>query len=203
MALRIPTDLSQRFERYGISLGRLTAAELETLRQRRNDPAVAQFMIYRDHITPEQQAAWFATVDNRDNLYGTLYWKGELIGLTNLRDIDPAARSAEGGMIIWAEQHQNSLVPFRAAIVGTDLAFWDYGFERITCRVLASNRRAIRFNGALGYRFDPPDASGVQLGWVIPEHYWAATRQLRAMLDEQDGTVNGGWPVVPPPPRDE
>jgi RimJ/RimL family protein N-acetyltransferase len=207
VALRIPRDLSERYTRFGVSIGRLTLAEIEILRQRRNDPAIAQFMIFRDEISPEQQLAWFTSVDNRDNLYGTVYWQGEFIGLTNLRDIDHDACSAEGGMIIWSVEHQNSLVPFRAALVGTDLAFWEYGFQRMTARVLASNVRARRFNRALGYRFDtPPDEHGVVTGWLSNPNYWRATMKLRAVLDEQDGTVNGGVPlpaVIPELPPDD
>ena len=197
MPLKIPSDLTQPYTRFGVTIGRLTLPEIEQLRQRRNDPELARFMIFRDEITPEQQLAWFDSIDNRDNLYGTIYWAGEFIGLTNLRDIDPVACSAEGGMMIWAAEHQNSLVPFRAALVGTDLAFWEYGFEAITVHVLASNARALRFNRALGYVFEPtPDERGVVCGRVTVTEYWAATKELRAVIDRHDGTENGGvpWP---------
>jgi len=204
MPLTIPADLTPTYTRFGVTIGRLRREEIEILRQRRNDPAVAQFMIFRDEITPAQQEAWFESIDTSRqpagvlprNLYGSIYWQGEMIGLTNLRDIDHDACSGEGGMIIWSAEHQNSLVPFRAALVGTDLAFWGYGFRRMTARVLASNKRAIRFNRALGYRFDePPDANGVVNGWLSNPNYWPATLQLREVLDRQDGTINGGVPL--------
>lgn len=198
MPLTIPEDLSQPYTRFGITIGRLSADEIEALRQRRNHRDVARFMIFQDEISEEQQRAWFERVDNRHNLYGTLYWRGEFIGLTNLRDIDYERCSAEGGMIIWSPEHQNSLVPFRAAIVGTDLAFWVYGFQRITVRVLASNKRALRYNRALGYVFEPePDAAGVLSGWLTPDNYWPKATPLRRVLDAQDGTVNGGEALVP------
>lgn len=206
MPLNIPEDLSRPYTRFGVTIGRLTLAELEVLRQRRNDPALAQFMIFREHITPEQQLAWFHRVDNRSNLYGTVYWAGKFIGLSSLRDIDEASCSAEGGMMIWDEEYQNSLVPFRAALVGTDLAFWEYGFQEMRVRVLASNRRALRFNKALGYIFsDAPDADGVLYGRLTNPAYWRATMNLRKVLDQQDGTENGGeaWPAVIPPLPDE
>lgn len=196
MPLNIPDDLSAPYTRWGITIGRLGLAELEELRRRRNDPAISQFMIFRDEITPEQQLAWFHRVNNKSNLYGTVSWQGELVGLTNLRDIDPVACSAEGGMIIWSQEHQNSLVPFRAALAGTDLAFWGYCFERMTARVIASNRRAIRFNKALGYTFGEPDAEGVCHGTTTAKDYWHATAMLREELDRQDGTYHGGSPLV-------
>lgn len=196
MPLSIPDDLSATYTRWGITIGRLGMTELEELRRRRNDPAIGQFMIFRDEITPEQQLAWFQRVNNKSNLYGTLYWQGQLIGITNLRDIDEDACTGEGGMIIWAQEHQNSLVPFRAALAGTDLAFWAYCFERITARVIATNRRAIRFNKALGYTFSEPDEHGVCHGSVTYPDYFAATWPLREEMDRQDGTFNGGGPTV-------
>jgi RimJ/RimL family protein N-acetyltransferase len=205
MPLKIPTDLSQPYTRFGVTIGRLTLTEIEYLRQRRNDPQLSQFMIVQEEISPEQQLAWFSSVDNRNNLYGTIHWQGEFIGLTNLKNIDHEACSAEGGMMIWSPEHQNSLVPFRAALVGTDLAFWEYGFQTMSARVLGSNIRALRFNKALGYRFDPPGPDGVCSGSVTGNQYWRATLNLRKVLDEQDGTVNGGVPLPPviPPLPDE
>lgn len=204
MPLNIPRDLSGTYTRFGVTIGRLTLDELEILRVRRNDPALSQFLIFRDEITPEQQLAWWSRVDNRQNLYGTIYWEGKFIGLSNLRDIDEATCSAEGGMLIWDEEYQNSLVPFRAALVGTDLAFWEYGFQVMTARVLASNKRALRFNKALGYKFeDTPDADGALHGRLTNPAYWRATMNIRKVLDEQDGTINGGVPLpayIPPLP---
>ena len=159
--------------------------------------------MFRGDITPEQQLAWFNSVDNRTNLYGTIYWEGRFIGMTNLRAISPEHCSAEGGMLIWDQEHQNSLVPFRAALVGTDLAFWEYGFECIYSRVLVTNKRAQRFNKALGYVFDPTPKDGVLTGVLTGNSYWRATLELRKVIDQQDGTVNGGVPlpdVIPPLP---
>jgi RimJ/RimL family protein N-acetyltransferase len=205
MPLNIPTDLSQSYTRFGVTIGRLKLHELEFLRERRNDPELARFMIFRDEITPEQQLAWFHSVDNRKNLYGTVYWQGRFIGMTNLKDIDEVNCSAEGGMLIWDPECQNSIVPFRAALVGTDLAFWGYWFQSMTARVLATNTRALRFNRALGYRFEPPDENGVMFGRVTNPQYWRATMNLRKVLDEQDGTINGGEnlpPIIYPLPPD-
>jgi hypothetical protein len=83
MPLRIPTDLTPTYTRFGITIGRLRRDEIEILRQRRNDPAIAQFMIFRDEITQEQQEAWFASIDSSRqeastpvrHLYGSIYWE--------------------------------------------------------------------------------------------------------------------------------
>lgn len=194
--LQIPTDLSQPYSRYGITIGRLRLDEIETLRRWRTHPEIARFMIFQEPISAEAQLAWFTSVDNRNNLYGTIYWKDEFVGLSSLRDIDHETGSAEGGMIIWGE-HQNSLVPFRAALTGTDLAFWGYQFRKITARIRADNKRALRFNKALGYRFEAPDANGIVTCSLLNRDYWPATLKLREVIDREDGTVNGGTPFLP------
>src|SRR5213078_4625472 len=53
MPLKIPTDLSQPYTRFGVTIGRLTLTEIEYLRQRRNDPQLSQFMIFQQEISPE------------------------------------------------------------------------------------------------------------------------------------------------------
>ncbi len=187
MPLTIPDDLTQPYTRYGITIGRLKANELEELRARRNDPEIANVMISRDHITPEAQLAWYERVNNRQNLYGTLSWQGQFIGITNIRSIDAATCSGEGGMVIWSKEAQTSSVPFRAAVVGTDLAFWVYGFERIEAQIIATNVRAVRFNRALGYEFaQKPDERGVLRGSLVPARYWPRAAPLRALFEQED-----------------
>jgi UDP-4-amino-4,6-dideoxy-N-acetyl-beta-L-altrosamine N-acetyltransferase len=134
----------------------LSIADLELVRCWRNDPKVANYMIFRDHITVTDQEKWFASIQNPQNLYTVIVYDGERIGLSHVKNIDDQQRTGEGGIFIFPEKYRNSLVSYRVSVVGTDWCFHSRGLEVVTGKVLGANQRAIRFNRGLGHVFDPP-----------------------------------------------
>ena len=75
-------------KKFGITFKRLEKNDIELLRQWRNAPSISQYMEYREHITPEMQEEWFESVNNNNNLYFIIEYKGKKIGPTNGKDID-------------------------------------------------------------------------------------------------------------------
>ena len=142
---------------FGITLERLVPADLELVRKWRNDPKVADFMIFRDYISEDDQKRWHEKVENPRNHYSVIVYEGKKVGLSHIKNIDEVRNTGEGGMFIYPEELRNSIVSWRAAVVGSDWCFRDWGLEEITGRVLKANRRAIRFNLGLGHVFDPAD----------------------------------------------
>jgi RimJ/RimL family protein N-acetyltransferase len=140
-------------------------------------------MVFRDYITEEMQQRWFASINNRFNFYSVIHYAGEAIGLSHTKNVDWDAMSGEGGMMIWSKPHQNSVVPFRAALAGTDWMFGEFGLRTIIGRVLKTNKRALRYDRALGYVFEPDDPNSQTLvGRLTPESYERATAALRRVL---------------------
>jgi len=142
---------------FGITLVRLSPVDLELVRTWRNDPRVSDYMIFQGYISEEDQKKWFRTVDNAQNHYAIIIHDDQKIGLTHVKNINEGKRSGEGGMFIYPEEYRNSVFSYRAAIVGTDWCFYDWGLREITGRMLKGNRRAIRFNLGLGHVFGPPE----------------------------------------------
>lgn len=168
---------------YGITLTRLDEAHLELVREKRNSAEMQGYMVYREYITKEMQQRWFASINNRHNFYSVIHYEGEPIGLSHTKNVDWETMSGEGGMMIWSRQHQNSNVPFLAALLGTDWMFEQLGLREIVARVLKHNKRALRYDRALGYVFEPEDPnSEVRIGRMSPESYERATRALRTVL---------------------
>jgi hypothetical protein len=66
--------------------------------------------------------------------------------------------------------------------------FFEFGIESIWGRVLKTNKRALRYNRALGYVFDPPDpASDVVIGRLTRASYERASIELRRILGLDEG----------------
>lgn len=174
--------------RYGVTLTRLAPGDLELLRRHRNSPEIQRYMVYREHIDEAAQRRWFASIDNRHNFYSVIWVDGEAVGVSHTKNVDYETMSGEGGMMIWSAAHQNGMVPFRAALAGSDWMFDALGMRCIWGRVLKTNTRALRYNRGLGYVFDPEDpASETVIGRLTPESYDRATAALRRVLAAETG----------------
>lgn len=140
------------FSKYGVTLQRLTEDKIELVRCWRNDPKISQYMEYREHITAEMQKKWFAKVDNDQNYYFIICYKGQEIGLTNVKDVDFAAKTGEGGIFIYEDSFLNTDVPFRVIFALNDFCFDELKLESMVAHIMSDNKRAIDFNVLLGYK---------------------------------------------------
>ena len=139
-------------ENYGVRLKRLTHDKIELLRQWRNDPKIQQYMFYREYITPEMQESWFANLDKKCNFYFIIEYEDKEIGCVNIKDIDWEKKTGEPGIFIYDEDYLNSDLSFRASLALSDFGFYTLGLDIFIGHVLIDNKRAVRFNKALGYK---------------------------------------------------
>lgn len=140
------------FSKYEVTLKRLTEDKIEMVRNWRNDPKISKFMEFRDHITPEMQKKWFAKVDNENNYYFIICYKGKEIGLTNVRDIDYTLSFGEGGIFVYEDEFLNTDVPYRVIFALNDFCFDELKLEKMVAHIMSDNKRAINFNLLLGYK---------------------------------------------------
>lgn len=142
---------SERICGYGVELELLTPKKIEMVRQWRNDPKISKYMEYREEITPEQQERWFSKLNNgRDNFYWIIKYKGEDIGLINIKDVDYDKRTGESGVFIYCDKYLNTDISYRAHLVMFDYVFNDLNLNSTYCHILKSNLRAQRFTYFLG-----------------------------------------------------
>ena len=140
-----------KISNYDVSLELLTENKIEMIRQWRNDPKIQQYMEYRETITPEMQKKWFDKLNNgKDNFYFILQYKGEDIGLINVKDIDYEKKTGESGIFIYQDKFLNTDISYRAHLVMFDYFFDNLALESLYSHVLQTNKRAQRFTLFLG-----------------------------------------------------
>jgi UDP-4-amino-4,6-dideoxy-N-acetyl-beta-L-altrosamine N-acetyltransferase len=139
-----------KFEKYGIKLIQLTTEKIELVRNWRNDPKINQFMDFKDFITEEMQLNWFNKINNKYNFYFIIEVDGLEVGLVNIKDINYENHTGETGIFIYEDAYLNTDLSFRAILCANDFYFETLKMEILTGRVLKNNKRAIRFNKALG-----------------------------------------------------
>ena len=191
----LPRDAVGWYHKYGVTFVDLFPTDLELLRRWRNHPDIQQFMVFRDEITPEMQYRWYASIDREREAYSIVVFRGRRVGLTQLRNIDSVARSAEGGLIIFRGEDQNGLLTYRAALAGMDWNFLERGLTSLWVTVLKSNSRARRLVRSLGYVLHDPDPAGdVLRGEVTAAAYFRASAPWRQVIRAETDAE-----VEPPP----
>jgi UDP-4-amino-4,6-dideoxy-N-acetyl-beta-L-altrosamine N-acetyltransferase len=167
-----------------VTLDRLKRDEAELVRTWRNSPEIRRHMIYREHITSEQQTKWFDSIDNETNYYFLVRHNGRAIGVVNLKSVNRANGTAEAG-VFFGEPHDaaRGVVALAAAFALIEFAFGSLGLVRLQARVLRENSRAIRYNLTIGYEVQAgQELEENPLYSLTPERYWYWTASARQMV---------------------
>jgi UDP-4-amino-4,6-dideoxy-N-acetyl-beta-L-altrosamine N-acetyltransferase len=157
--------------------------DIEKVRSWRNDPEVAQFMVYRELITKEQQEEWFHRIQKEKGFYAIIVVNGVDIGLADLKNFSADGKSAEGGIFVHSKEFQNSIYGYAVSILFLDFAFEKLNLELVEAKIVDKNVRAIRFNESLGYVRDGRDfAVGVGRYLLTAERYKKKVVAIRRAL---------------------
>lgn len=167
-----------------------SAADQERVRQLRNAPEVRCHM-YSDHeIGAAEHAAWLASLaGNPSQRAWVVLYMGNIEGLVSLSAIKPQHQSAEWAFYLspaMQGQGVGGLVEFRLL----DLAFGEFGLQKLNCEVLASNPKVIEMHQKFGFTLEGTRRANVVkdgrrtdvalLGILAAE--WAAQRPRFARL---------------------
>ncbi len=137
--------------KYGITLTRLTAEDIELVRIRRNSPAIQSKMFFQKTISQQEQKKWFHSINNEKNYYFIIQSNGEKVGLIHGKIHSYSDKIAEGGMFIWDEKCLGSHIPVIASVCMADLTFLIMKMDKTIAEVRTDNPRALKYNLELGY----------------------------------------------------
>jgi len=170
-------------ERYRVTLRRLTLEDIEMLRRWRTDPRISQYMDFRGEITPEQQRAWFDSLDPECDFFFVIVVREKPIGMIEIKHIDWNKKVGEGGIFIYEQRYQNSIVPYCALVSLLEFCFEDLELTAVEGSVLRDNERARRFAKSLGYEILPDQERGENQRYCVTSaSFEAAVGSIRARL---------------------
>ncbi len=141
-----------KIESNGIMIERLQKKDIALVRQWRNSTDVRNHMNFRDYITPEMQEKWFDSINNFNNFYFIIHYKGRKVGLGNIKNVDWEERSGEAGIFIVDKKLLGSLLPVVGAFSLSALVFDIFCFTRLNAQIRRENNRAKKFNRIFGYK---------------------------------------------------
>ena len=181
-------------QQYGVTLRRLTEEDIELVRHWRNQSDIANYMEYRNFITPEQQIVWFKSINNKFNYYFIIEFEGKKVGLINSKNYNPEEGFGEGGIFIWDNDYINSLVAVYSTLCLLNFVFFTLKLcQTSKARILRTNQRAIHYNQLIGYKLLPgQDDIENQLYQLTLEDYIKHGTKLNkaaSILNEADITL--------------
>jgi UDP-4-amino-4,6-dideoxy-N-acetyl-beta-L-altrosamine N-acetyltransferase len=178
--------------KYGITLNRIRQEDIEFVREKRNSDEVRRFMEFREDITPEMQQKWFDNINNFENFYYIIEYKGVKIGLLNDKNMDWKARTSESGLFLWDESYINTIVPVLASLCLLDVGFYYLDWNTSYIKVLRNNSQAIEYVSSLGYQLSEGQENVEnQLYYLTRELFETKGKKIRqaarAFLDDASG----------------
>ncbi len=141
-----------KIETNGLIIERLQEKDIELVRQWRNSDAIRTHMNYREIITPEMQRKWFSTINNFNNFYFIIHYKGKKVGLGNIKNIDWEEKSGEAGVFIVRQNISGTFLPVAGVLCLSELVFSIFNLEKLYAQVRKDNPRAQKFNRLFGYK---------------------------------------------------
>ncbi|MDO9257801.1 MAG: hypothetical protein Q7U54_19950 [Bacteroidales bacterium] len=157
--------------KYGITLNRLRKEDLEFVREKRNEKQRLSSEENYIDITPEMQLEWFESVDNFENFYYIIEYKGVKIGMLNNKKVDWTARTSESSLFLWDESFTDTIVPSLAALCLIEIGFYYLNWNVCYIRVHSDNAKAIENALSLGYEL----TEGKE---TVENHLYYLTREL-------------------------
>jgi len=140
-----------KFIKYGITLHLLKEADIELVRQWRNDPSVVRNYEFREYITPEMQKEWFKSIYNNNNIYLVIEYEGQKIGVVNAKDVDLVKGTVESGIFIPDGKYSQTFLPGLVMITTVELGFRMFGFKHGYAHILKSNASVRSIARSFGY----------------------------------------------------
>lgn len=160
--------------------------DLEIIRNWRNDPEVSQFMLSQEHITQEQQLAWFNKVSvDLGQHHFMIFYKDVAIGCANVQSRGLGtkltdATTIEPGLYIADERYRGNIIAFAPTLLLNDYCFETLGANKLLAVVKKSNQAALNYNLKLGYKIESSsDLIEISLNKT---DYQTHTQSIKALL---------------------
>jgi UDP-4-amino-4,6-dideoxy-N-acetyl-beta-L-altrosamine N-acetyltransferase len=174
-----------QISKYGVTLKRLEARDLEMVRSWRNAGHVRPYMEYKEYITAAGQQAWFRGLDPSTHIYFIIQKREAQIGVVNLKDVDAALKTAEAGIFIGNTDYLDSMIPVLATISLMEFAFDALKLHTLKAKISSANTKVIAFNQSIGYKKSAQQRDhDFQYYTVTHSDFISATQGLRHMLEK-------------------
>lgn len=137
---------------FGLTLKLVDENTAEQVRLWRNDPSIAQFMEYKENITPEMQQIWLKKMLVTGDLFYVVETQNQLIGTIHLSNFNSITASAEAGIFIGDPSFSGTGITLGASLLLLDFAFQIRKLRAVNAKIHTNNKVAEQYNQLLGFQ---------------------------------------------------
>lgn len=134
-----------------IILQTIVAADIEMLRNWRNDEQVKQYLFSSEYISEKEQQKWFRSLDPNTSIYFLLKIKDSPAGLVYANHINIEELSFEGSIFIGEKQYFETSYPIKATLLLSFYFFEKLNFKMSYSTVNKNNKAALDMDRRFGY----------------------------------------------------
>lgn len=180
--------LPSKIDLFGIELKQIQREDIEMVREWRNHPDVAMYMLSQDDITPEQQRYWFEQLQQSTSQQCFVaYYNNEPMGIANCKAIESqrlhTAQAIEPGVYMAPEsRYRGTIMAFAPAMALNQSLFEYTECEKLVACVKVTNNGAIRFNKMMGYEQIPTDEKDLVRMHLSKDNFLKAKEKIAHLL---------------------
>jgi UDP-4-amino-4,6-dideoxy-N-acetyl-beta-L-altrosamine N-acetyltransferase len=165
-----------------IVLKRLTVEDIELVRNWRNTPEVAHMMEFKQHISSEEQYAWFKQLNPDEDYYFIIRYQHEKIGLIHLNKYCSTQTSAHAGLFIGNKKYVGTGATIEASILLLDLAFHQLKLTCVYAKMNKQHHTAAQYNKLLGFNFHSSVNNQFDLYVLTAQNYLDNQAKLKRFI---------------------
>ncbi len=136
-----------------IKLVRLTAEDIEMVRNWRNSPEVAPYMYSENHISEADQQKWFANVnESKSAIYWIIEYEGKKLGLASVTGIDHTLQSCYWAFYLGDLSVRGAGIGAKVEYNVMDYVFSELNLNKLRCEVFVTNHKVIQMHEKYGFR---------------------------------------------------
>ena len=137
-------------------------------------------MFYKGEITDTMQQEWFDSINNEQNFFFLIHFKGAPAGLINISSIDWENKTAYTGLFIYDDKFLATDIPVMASLAMLDVFFMLFDIQSVYAKVKGNNKAAHNYNSSLGFARTKKIEYGLGYEYMLQkEIYLLETKQLR------------------------
>ena len=124
---------------YGLRLHQMRDADIEIVREGRNQPFVRKNHFFQEIITPEQHRSWYDGICKTRDYYLIVCKDDVPLGLISLKNIAPGMHTGQLGIFFWEKQVLRTRLPLLAIITFIDFFLVTVGIQHMEAIIRSTN----------------------------------------------------------------
>lgn len=126
-------------QQYGLSLHQIRDADIEIVREGRNQLFVRKNHFFQEIITPEQHRSWYDEICKTRDYYMVVCKNDDPLGLISLKKITPGMCTGELGIFFWKKPVLRTRLPILAIIAFVDFFLFKVGMQSMEAIIRIDN----------------------------------------------------------------